>query len=46
MEKTFQSKKEILLLREMAKMKPKAEIAAQIGRHVKTINRFFGKPED
>ena len=33
------------IIKEIAKMKPKAEIAAQIERHVKTINRFLENPK-
>ena len=34
-----------IIIKEIAKGKPQSEVAAQIGRHVKTIKRFFGKSE-
>ena len=34
-----------LIIKSTAKKKPQAEIAAQIGRHVKTIKRFLENPK-
>ena len=34
-----------IIIKEIAKGKPQSEVAAQIGRHVKTIKRFLENPK-
>ena len=39
--KDLSKKERNIIIKELAEGKPQSEIAAQIGRHVKTIKRFF-----